>query len=116
MHRSSLGQALLEAALTLPILLFVLLGGISIGLIVLDRYELQHAATEGAIAGAGSRSQRCANATSVAIRVLGRRPGSTSCVVRSRIVELTVAEDLPIYVPALSNPFPIRVTARAALR
>jgi Flp pilus assembly protein TadG len=110
------GQALLEAALVLPILLFVFLGGISIGLIVLDKYELQHAATEGAIVGASSPSERCANAKEAAIRVLGRRPSSISCVSRARIIELTVAENLPIFVPVLPNPFPIRVTARAAIR
>jgi Flp pilus assembly protein TadG len=110
------GQALLEAALVLPILLFVFLGGISIGLIVLDKYELQHAATEGAIVGASSPSERCANAKEAAIRVLGRRPGSISCNTRARIVELTLAEALPIVIPVLENPFPIRVTGRAAIR
>jgi Flp pilus assembly protein TadG len=110
------GQALIEAAFVLPILLFVFLGGISIGLIVLDKYELQHAATEGAIVGASSPSERCANAKEAAIRVLGRRPSSISCVSRARIIELTLAENLPIFVPALPDPFPIRVTARAAIR
>jgi Flp pilus assembly protein TadG len=110
------GQALLEAALVLPILLFVFLGGISIGLIVLDKYELQHAATEGAIVGASSPSERCANAKEAAIRVLGRRPSSISCVARARVIELTVAENLPIFIPVLENPFPIRVTGRAAIR
>jgi Flp pilus assembly protein TadG len=110
------GQALIEAALVLPILLFILLGGISIGLIVLDKYELQHAATEGAIVGASSPSERCANAKEAAIRVLGRRPSSIGCVARSRIIELTLAENLPIFIPVLENPFPIRVTGRAAIR
>ncbi len=110
------GQALLEAALVLPLLLFVLLGGISVGLIVLDRYELQHSATEGAIAGADSRSGRCTQARAVAARVLGRRPGSSSCQVRGGFVELTVTEELPIYIPALQNPFPLTVSARAKVR
>jgi Flp pilus assembly protein TadG len=110
------GQALLEMALVLPILLFILLGGISVGLIVLDRYELQHAASEGAIAGASVPSQRCDEARAVARRILGRRPSSSSCQVRGGFVELTVAEELPIYIPALPNPFPLAVTARAKVR
>ncbi len=113
------GQALVEMALVTPILLFILLGGISIGLIVLivlDRYELQHSATEGAIAGADSRSGRCTQARAVAARVLGRRPGSSSCQVRGGFVELTVTEELPIYIPALQNPFPLTVSARAKVR
>jgi Flp pilus assembly protein TadG len=110
------GQALIEAALMLPILLFVFLGGISIGLIVLDKYELTHAATEGALVGAASPSERCANAKEAAIRVLGRRPSSISCNTRARVFELTLAEDLPIFVPVLKSPFPIRVTGRAVIR
>jgi uncharacterized membrane protein len=110
------GQALVEAALVLPILLFVFLGGITIGLLVLDRYELQHAATEGAIAGASAPSQRCAEARAIARRVLGRRPGSASCEVRGGVLELQLTESLPIFIPVLQNPFPIRVSARAAIR
>jgi uncharacterized membrane protein len=110
------GQALVEMALVLPLLLFVFLGGISIGLIVLDKYELQHAATEGAIVGADSPSERCANAKEAAIRVLGRRPSSLGCNRRAGVFELTLAENLPIFVPVLANPFPIRVTGRAVIR
>jgi len=110
------GQALLEFAIITPLMLFILLGGISIGLIILDRYELQHAATEGAISGADVHFGRCGEAIAVANRVLGRRPGSASCVVRGRVLELSLSESLPIFIPALANPFPIAVSSRAALR
>jgi Flp pilus assembly protein TadG len=119
------GQALVEFALILPLLLMLSLGGVSVGLLLLDRYELQHAATEGAIAGADnrgasdsnpSRAERCRDAIGTATRILGRRPMEASCTARSRMVELHLAENLPLLIPFVGDNWRVAVVARSEFR
>jgi hypothetical protein len=119
------GQALVEFALILPLLVMLSLGGVTVGLLLLDRYELQHAATEGAIAGADSRgfsnsnpsrAERCRDAVSTATRILGRRPMEASCTARGRMVELHLAENLPLLIPFVGDSWRIAVVARSEFR
>lgn len=118
-------QALVEFALILPIFLMLALGGVTVGLLILDRYELQHAASEGAIAGAeqpgqgggiGLRTLRCRNAIAAAVAILGRRPAETDCMVRGRLVEVHLAETLPLLVPFVGDSWRVSVIARAQAR
>jgi Flp pilus assembly protein TadG len=110
------GQELIVAALALPLMVMIFLAGFDVGRFQYHDYELNHAASEGAIIGASSPSERCANAKQAAIRILGRRPDAISCVSRARVIELTVAENLTPLSVVFSDPFPIRVTARAEIR
>jgi uncharacterized membrane protein len=112
------GQALVEFALVLPLLLMLSLGGVTVGLLLLDRYELQHAASEGAIEGASTHGPRaeCRDATAAAIRVLGRRPDEIGCTARGRLVELHLAERLPLLIPFVGDSWRVSVIARALVR
>jgi Flp pilus assembly protein TadG len=111
------GQALAEFALVLPLLLTMTLGAAGVGLLEIERYELQHAATEGAIAGASDPSEpaRCDRAVAVAESVLARTPVSR-CTTGSGILELSLTEDLPFPVPFVGNTWTVSVVARAAIR
>jgi hypothetical protein len=114
------GQAMVEAALVMPILLLVILGGIAISISVarieIDRYELLHAASEGAIAGASKSTLRCMEARSVARRILGRRPSENTCDIRAGMVVLTLSETLTLYDPYFKSPYLVSQTSRAAIR
>jgi len=104
----------------LPILLLVILGGITISISVarieISRYELLHAASEGAIAGASERTLRCMEARNVARRILGRRPSANTCDIRSGMVVLTLSETLTLYDPYFKSPYLVTQTSRAAIR
>jgi hypothetical protein len=119
------GQAMVEFALILPLLLMLSLGGVTVGLLLLDRYELQHAATEGAISGAGirgasnsepTRAERCRDAVSTAARILGRRPMEAGCEARGGMVELHLAESLPLLIPFVGDSWRVAVVARSEFR
>jgi uncharacterized membrane protein len=110
------GQTLVEFAFVLPLLLVLILVAVDLGRIQRIQYELNHAASEGAIAGAALPNGGCPTAEATAARILGRGLGSPTCVVRAGMVELTLSEAIPILEPLLPDPFTINVTARAALR
>jgi hypothetical protein len=111
------GQALVETALVLPILLMVIIGGLALGLAILDRYELAHAAIEGVDAAAGvGRPARCSRAIAVERRVLGRRPAAETCRPGGPYVELTLSEPFPLPIPFVPGDFVVTVTERARVR
>jgi len=110
------GQALVEFALILPIFLMLILGGVTLGLLEIHRYELVHAAIEGASAGADVRGRsQCRIAVDTAIGVLGR-PASSSCRVLSRYLELSLSETVALPVPFLGNSWTVSVTERSSFR
>lgn len=111
------GQALVEFALILPILLLLVLGGLGVGLVEIQRYQLTHAAAEGAIAGANDHdpSTRCASALGAAVAVLGHEPTDKSCTTDS-LVSVRLVMDVPVVVPFLPSPWRVSVIERAEVR
>lgn len=106
------GQVLVEFAIITPILLLLLLGGIAIGLLVLSRIELQHAAQEAAIGGA--QKNGCTGALGLVPQVLGHEPDDKSCRETGNVVEVTLFEGGVGFTPF---PLPgITVVGRAVLR
>jgi len=112
------GQALVEMALILPILLTLLLGGATVGILLIDRMQLAHAAIEGADSGASFSSvrQRCPKALSTAAAVLGRTTAEASCRSRGGLVEVSLGERLPLLVPFVGDSWWVRVTERSSIR
>jgi|ERR1051326_8618604 len=111
--RCGRGQALVEMALVLPILLTLLLGGAAVGIALIDRMELIHAAQRGADDGADSRRRECPVALATARTVLGRSATRSSCKVTGQLVEVTLSDDLPLVVPFLNNHWTINVAERS---
>jgi len=72
------GQAMVEAALVLPLLLLVIVGGLMLGLAMFDRSTLTYAAQEGAQAAAEASTdpERCDAARAAVEAVTGRYFGS----------------------------------------
>jgi hypothetical protein len=114
--RKPRGQALVEFALVTPLLLLILLGGVAIGLMLLDRMQLVHAAQEGAVAGAANSGDSCGVAITTARQVFGRAFSAESCSTQGQMLELSVADELPIVVPFWTDSVTISVTERAVLR
>lgn len=112
------GQALVETALVLPLLLFVILGGIQVGLAMTVRYELVVAAATGADSGALDRTpeSRCATALDATAAVYGHPLAASSCRLPAGLVEVSAAVDLPLIVPLFGASWRISVTERAPVR
>jgi hypothetical protein len=114
---TSRGQALVEMALMLPILLTILIGGMSLGLAIADRIELRHAAIEGVDAGADlGRPARCARAIDIERHILGRRPATETCRPGGQYLELTLGEPFALPIPFVPGDFRVSVTERARTR
>lgn len=109
------GQALVEFALITPILLVLMLGGLSVGLLVLDRIVLTHAAQEAAVWGA-SHAGDCSGALARVPQVLGRQPDSKVCDRFGQVIEVTLSDDRPVLAPLVPLPTSVTVTARAMVR
>lgn len=123
--KDSPGQALVELALVLPLLLLLLLGIVEMGRVGNASLTLAHAAREGArvgITGAEDtvitdRIQGAASTLNQEALVIQLHPARES---RERGGEFTVTLDyqLPIFVPFLEaflpNPFPLQ--GRAVMR
>jgi Flp pilus assembly protein TadG len=99
-------------ALITPILLLLVLGTFQVGLAVLTVTRLQHAAQQGATAGANEPAvpQRCSTAESTAALVYDAVLG-TECSHTGSVVELTVTDTVPLVSPF--GPWTFNVTARA---
>jgi hypothetical protein len=111
------GQALVEAAVVMPLLLFVVMAGVALAIILFDRQSVAHAAQEGAIMGAQSSGDRCADALDAYRAVLGRSVASESCSDDNTLVELDLTDQVPLPVPFLDRgTWPVRVIERGAIR
>ena len=106
----------MEFALILPILLLLVLGSIEVGLAMVTRYELVHAATEGAIAGASTPGDRCADAMAVTAAIYGRQLTDLACEPAGTSLAVTAGVDLPLFVPVGRGVWHIVVTERSELR
>jgi len=101
------GQALVEFALILPILLVVILGTFQVGLMLGLREQLSHAAREAAIVG-------CPADATVA-SVLGRAPALVECSVSDGITVVTLTDPAALVTPFLGK-LDVTVTGRAVIR
>jgi hypothetical protein len=115
-RRDRRGQALVEFAIVTPLLLAIMLGGFAIGLMLLDRMQLTHAAQEGAVAGAANSGDSCGVAISTARKIFGRSFSAEACATQGQLLELSLSHQLPIVVPGWADSVTISVTERAALR
>lgn len=112
------GQALVEFALILPVQLVLILGALQLGVALMVRSELAHAAREAAVAGAAEPSQprRCDTALAALAAVYGRAPDDARCSPSvGPAVEVYAAVDAPDFVPGL-DAWTIAVTERAVIR
>ena len=109
---------MVEFALILPLLLTLLLGGATVGILLIDKMQLTHAAIEGADSGASfpSARQRCPKALSTAAAVLGRTTAEASCRSRGGLVEVSLGDKLPLLVPFVGDSWWVRVTERSSIR
>jgi hypothetical protein len=105
------GQALVEFALVLPILLMLIVGGAGVGLLLIHRMEIQHAAQEVAVE-AGQTN--CTVALLQVDEVLGYQPDATSCDIAGQFATVRVTQGFPSLVPFL--PETISIEARAIVR
>lgn len=112
------GQALVEFALVLPLLLLFTLGAFQVGVALIARSELEHAVREAAVAGASepSQPQRCTTALDALDTIYGRHIQDTACVPAvGSALEITATVPLPLFIPG-GDAWNIRATARAVIR
>lgn len=106
------GQALVEAALILPILLLVILGGLALGLVQIQRQQLTHAAQQGSALAATVSPDPCPTAITKTLAALGREVAVT-CTGDTEWIDLTLTEPLPMPYPGWEGR-PTTVTVRTA--
>lgn len=102
----------------LPLLLLLILGAMQVGVALIARYELGHAVTEAAIAGASESRvpERCPTALAALATVYGRATQDAACIPAvGTALQVTARINLSTFVPGLTN-WPIKVTARAVIR
>lgn len=104
---SSRGQALVETALVLPILLVLILGTFQVGLLLGLRDNLAHAAREAAIAGCP--------ADELVTQLLGFTPESVECSVTEGITAVIVSDSAARVSPFFGG-LAVTVTGRAVER
>lgn len=112
------GQAIVEFALILPLLLLLILGSLQVGVALMVRSELSHAVREAAVAGATAASQpeRCPAALAALVTVFGRDPETAHCTpATGNAIEVSAAVDLPLFIPG-PDVWRISVTERAIIR
>lgn len=116
------GQAIVEFALILPIFLFVIVGGFQVWLYERTDFEILHAATQAADAGAAQEfvPDRCATARETIDASLDFMPDSVDChsdnSVSGENVVVTIRHQVQPVAPMMEN-FPnllqIEITASA---
>lgn len=115
------GQAMVEFALVLPILLLLLLGIMEFGLVFHEYLVVTHAAREGSrVATLGGSDAEIMTTVSNAAASIDRGALSTTIVpavrVRGNQVSVRVTNPVPIMTPLFSaifpqNPFPVSGTS-----
>lgn len=95
------GQALVEFALVLPLLLLLVIGAIWFSLLMLQTSRMDHAAREGAVAGATAEEgiDRCDRAIEASTAVLEAPGVSRECVIDGELVTVTLSGSLPVPPP-----------------
>lgn len=110
LHR---GQALVEFALVTPLFLFIFLGAVAVGMLMLNRLQLQHAANETAVAVAQHPSG-CSVASARSAQILGGAPDTVACSSTGQIVTVTLTHEFAAIAPVV--PSRVVTTARAIIR
>jgi len=105
------GQALVEFALVLPIFLVLMVGGLHLGLMLLDRQRVVHTAQQTAIEAAGDS---CGNAEIVAERIYGSALEAVSCTASGQYVTVSVTHSFAALLPWL--PDRVSATEQAVVR
>ncbi len=105
------GQAIVEFALILPIMLGLIMATLWLSLFLVYRTQLQHVAQETVIAVA---YEDCNAATSAAAHILGHAPDNLVCKITGNVARVTVRESWPQMMPFL--PSVIAAEARAIVR
>jgi Flp pilus assembly protein TadG len=106
---------MIEMALILPILLALILGIAWVGMVQLMALRLEHAAAEGAIAGASNSGDSCGVAISRANQVYGLPLDDATCGVQGQIIEVRLTDTLHFWTPWAAD-FGLTRTERAVLR
>lgn len=96
---TSSGQAVVEFALILPLMLLLLLGVFAVGVFEIRSLRLVHAAIEGAVAGAGSPGDPCGLALETARKVYGSAPDTSACDVQGQFIEVTLSDRINLPPP-----------------
>jgi Flp pilus assembly protein TadG len=120
----SWGQALVEFAIILPLILLLILGSVQVGEALIVRYDLGHAVIEGADTGAGVRGvpNECKAALAALAEVYGRPTYNATCKSTKGLIEVGATADLRLllnlggavcHTDPGSRCWPIRVTARS---
>jgi hypothetical protein len=104
---------MIEFALILPVQLLVILGGLHLGLLVVQQTRLTHAAQQAAVAGAETPGD-CPLAVQTAEDVYGGTLDESDCQVADELIEVRVGHRSPGLLPFL--PDFVSVTGRAALQ
>jgi hypothetical protein len=111
------GQAIVEMALITPVLLFIVVGGLQVGMIMLTRLELSHAIAEAAVAGAiePEPSQRCEVAEAVANEFFEGEL-DIKCAEPGNFIRVTATHGLELFFPVIGPTLNIEVTHQAVRR
>jgi hypothetical protein len=109
------GQAMIEMALMLPILLVLILGIVWVGMAQLMSLRLAHAAAEGAIAGASNSGDSCGVAISRANQVYGLPLDEATCQLTGQLLEVQLRDTLHFWTPWTAT-FGLTRIERAVLR
>jgi len=110
------GQALVEFALVLPLMLLIILGGMSLGFVFLDRMRLEHATMEAAIAGASVEEDRCEVAEEIIAAFYRAVPDEFQCSEDEERVQINASHRLPLLIPFAGDVLTIEVTESAVVR
>jgi Flp pilus assembly protein TadG len=107
------GQAVVEFALILPILLVLILGTIQVGLALTVRMQVVYAAQQGAVTGANDPAvpQRCDTAITTAQTVYIGDLDDAQCTQPGNVVTLVLSDTVPMVSPF--GPWVVRVSAKA---
>lgn len=92
---------MVEFALILPLQLLLILGALQVGLALVTRIQLVHAAQQGAVIGASEPvvSQRCDRAIEAATTVYGSAPDAAECSQPGNVVQLRLTDAATVIGP-----------------
>ncbi|MGI9607209.1 MAG: TadE/TadG family type IV pilus assembly protein [Acidimicrobiales bacterium] len=109
------GQATVEFALILPLLVLTTAFILHVGLVIAAQTKIEHAAREGARAAAVEPNRANAVARSAAQAVLGDRPAEVSVRLESTVVEVEVRTEVSL-APLLGELGSRTISAEVVMR
>lgn len=100
-------------AVVMPLLLFMIMGMVAVGMLIFNRGQLQHVAFESSVAGAQSPAE-CGVVPSRTSQLLGFTPDTVDCSTTGQIITVRLAHNYPTILPLV--PGRVEVVGRAVLR